>query len=189
MIPLLSLGIPGNIITALLLGAMMIHGITPSCFFINEHPHIFWGVITSMYVGNILLLVLNLPLISIWVRFLKTPYGVLFPLILLICLIGVYTVNNNRYDILVMLVFGVAGYLMRKADFEPAPLLFAMVIGPVMENALRQSLLYSRGHFSIFLTHPISAVLIIAGILLLLSSWLPQVRRKRETIVKEAQIE
>ena len=186
MIPLLSLGIPSNVIMALLIGAMMIHGIKPSCFLVNEHPEVFWGVITSMYVGNILLLVLNLPLIPIWVKLLKIPYGILFPLIVLFCLIGVYTVNSNTYEILIMLVFGAAGYLMRKLGFEPAPLLFAMVIGPVMETALRQSLLRSRGSFSIFFTRPISAVLIIASLILFLAPFIPAWKKKRETIVKEA---
>ena len=186
MIPLLSLGIPSNIIMALLIGAMMIHGIKPSCFLINEHPRIFWGVITSMYVGNIFLLILNLPMIGLWVRLLKVPYGILFPLILLFCLIGVYTLNNNSYEVLIMLIFGAVGYLMRKTGFEPAPLLFAMVIGPIMETALRQSLLHSRGKFSIFFNRPISAVLIGVAILLLLSPLFPRIGRKRDTIVKEA---
>jgi putative tricarboxylic transport membrane protein len=186
MIPLLSLGIPSNIIMALLIGAMMIHGIKPSCFLINEHPRIFWGVITSMYVGNIFLLILNLPMIGLWVRLLKVPYGILFPLILLFCLIGVYTLNNNSYEVLIMLIFGAVGYLMRKTGFEPAPLLFAMVIGPIMETALRQSLLHSRGKFNIFFTHPISAVLIGLAVILLLSPLFPRVGRKRDTIMKEA---
>jgi len=139
-----------------------------------------------MYVGNIILLVLNLPLIPIWVRLLKVPYGILFPLILLFCLIGVYTVNSNAYEILIMLIFGAIGYAMRKTGFEPAPLLFAMVIGPIMETALRQSLLHSRGNFNIFLNRPISATLIGVAILLLLSSLIPRVGRQRQTIVKEA---
>jgi putative tricarboxylic transport membrane protein len=186
MIPLLSLGIPSNIIMALLIGAMMIHGIKPSCFLVNEHPQVFWGVITSMYVGNVMLLILNLPMIPIWVRLLKVPYGILFPLILLFCLIGVYTLNNNSYEVLIMLIFGAVGYLMRKTGFEPAPLLFAMVIGPIMETALRQSLLHSRGNFNIFFIRPISAVLIGVAILLLLSPLFPRVGRKRAMIVKEA---
>jgi putative tricarboxylic transport membrane protein len=185
MIPLLSLGIPSNVIMALLLGAMMIHGITPSSFLMTEHPQVFWGVVTSMYVGNIFLLILNVPLIGLWVRVLKIPYGILFPLILLFCLIGVYTVNGDSYEILIMLIFGALGYLMRKTGFEPAPMLFAMVIGPIMENALRRSLLHSRGHFSIFVTHPISAVLIGISCLLLLTQLLPKVRRKRDKIVQE----
>lgn len=185
MIPLLSLGIPSNVIMALLIGAMMIHGIKPSCFLINEHPQVFWGVITSMYLGNTLLLVLNLPLIPLWVRLLKIPYGILFPLIVLFCLIGVFTVNANSAEILVMLVFGAIGYVMRKTGFDPAPLLFAMVIGPIMETALRQSLLHSRGSFSVFLTRPIAAVLIVVSLVLLVAPLFPSLHRKRETMVKE----
>jgi len=186
MIPLLSLGIPSNIIMALLIGAMMIHGIKPSCFLVKEHPQVFWGVIASMYAGNLMLVILNLPMIPLWVRLLKVPYGILFPLILLFCLIGVYTVNGNAYEVLIMVIFGAVGYLMRKAKFDPAPLVFAMVIGPIMETALRQTLLHSRGKFGIFFTRPISAVLICVSLLLLLSPLIPRVGKKRETIVKEA---
>ena len=184
MIPLLSLGIPANVIMALLIGAMMIHGIKPSCFLVKEHPQVFWGVITSMYVGNFFLLILNLPLIPVWVRLLKIPYGILFPLILLFCVIGVYTVNNNRYEILAMLIFGVMGYGMRKTGFEPAPLIFAMVIGPIMETTLRQSLLHSRGNFAIFVNRPISAVLLIASILILLSPLIPRIGKQRKKIIE-----
>lgn len=185
MIPLLSLGIPANVIMALFLGALMIHGVKPSTFLITEHPRIFWGIIASMYVGNVLLLILNLPMIGLWVRLLKIPYRILFPLILLFCLIGVYSINNNAYEVLIMLIFGAVGYLMRKTGFEPASLLFAMVIGPIMETALRQSLLHSRGNPSIFFTRPISAALIAMGFFLLLLPLLPNLRRQRETIVKE----
>ena len=160
--------------------------IKPSCFLVQENPQVFWGVITSMYVGNAILLVLNLPLIPLWVKLLKIPYGILFPLILLFCLIGVYTVNNNAYEVLIMLIFGAVGYLMRKTGFEPAPLVFAMVIGPIMETALRQSLLQSRGQFSIFFARPISAVLLVVAVFLLISPLVPGVGRQRETIVKEA---
>jgi len=187
MIPLLSLGVPANVIMALLLGAMMIHGITPGPLLVSEHPHVFWGVILSMYVGNVLLLVLNLPLIGLWVQFLRIPYRILFPLILLFCLIGAYSVNNNAYEVLIMLIFGGIGYLMRKARFDVAPLLFAMIIGPILENALRQSLLNSRGDFSVFFTRPISAVLIGISVILLLSPAVPAMRKKRVMIAKEAQ--
>lgn len=186
MIPLLSLGIPSNVSMALLLGVMLIHGVRPSAFLIREHPQIFWGIICSMYVGNILLLVLNLPLIGLWVRLLKVRYGVLFPAILIFCLVGSYTVNSNYYEVLIMLIFGAVGYLMRKAEFPPAPLVFALVLGPIMENALRQSLLHSRGKFSIFFNRPISAVLIGAGILLLLTPLLSKVRGQRTMITEEA---
>ena len=156
MVPLLSLGIPSNIITALLLGALMIHGITPSPFLVKEHPQVFWGVITSMYIGNLLLLVLNLPLIGLWVRLLKVPYGIIFPVILLLCLIGVYTINSNPHEIQIMLTFGALGYFMRKTGFEAAPFCFAMIIGPIMEINFRQALysisrelehLYDSAHF------------------------------------------
>jgi putative tricarboxylic transport membrane protein len=185
MVPLLSLGIPSNIITALLLGALMIHGITPSPFLVTEHPQVFWGVITSMYIGNILLLILNLPLIGLWVRLLKVPYGIIFPLILLLCLIGVYTLNNNAYEIIIMLVFGALGYLMRKTGFEPAPFCFAMIIGPMMEMNFRQSLIQSRGGFGIFFKRPISATLIGVVFCLLLIQLLPKIARKRVLIASD----
>jgi putative tricarboxylic transport membrane protein len=186
MIPLLSLGIPCNIIMALLIGAMMIHGIKPSPFLVNEHPQVFWGIIVSMYVGNAMLLVLNIPLISLWVRLLKIPYGILFPLILLFCLIGVYTLNNNAYEVLIMIIFGAVGYLMRKAGYQPAPLVFALVIGPILETSLRQTLLQSRGNFGIFFSRPISAVLICVSLALLISGFIPKVGKRRETIGREA---
>ncbi len=185
MVPLLSLGIPSNIITALLLGALMIHGITPSPFLVTEHPQVFWGVITSMYIGNILLLILNLPLIGLWVRLLRVPYGIIFPLILLLCLIGVYTLNNNAYEIVIMLVFGALGYLMRKTGFEPAPFCFAMIIGPMMEMNFRQSLIQSRGGFGIFFKRPISATLMAVVLCLLLLQLLPKIAKKRAVIATD----
>jgi putative tricarboxylic transport membrane protein len=133
----------------------------------KEHPEIFWGVITSMYTGNAMLLLLNLPLIGIWVRLLKVPYGILFPLILLFCLIGVYSVSGNPWDIVVMLVFAVVGYLMKKFDYEPAPLILAFVLGRMAEESVRQSLVLSRGDLLVFFKHPISsAAIIIAGIMI-----------------------
>lgn len=168
MIPLLSLGIPSNISMALLLGVMLMHGVRPSPFLVTEHPQLFWGVICSMYIGNALLLILNLPLVGLWVKLLKTPYSILFPMILLFCLIGGYTVNANIYEVLIMLIFGGLGYIMRKSGFPQAPLVFALIIGPIMETAFRQSLLTSRGSFSIFFSRPISAILILFGIALLL---------------------
>jgi putative tricarboxylic transport membrane protein len=185
MVPLLSLGLPTSIITALLLGALMIHGITPSSFLVTEHPQVFWGVITSMYIGNVFLLVLNLPLIGLWVRLLKVPYGIIFPLILLLCLIGVYTLNNNAYEILIMLIFGAVGYLMRKTRFEAAPFCFAMVIGPIMETNFRQALIQSRGGFGIFLSRPISGTLMAATLVLLVIHLFPKIAKKRASIVKD----
>lgn len=185
MIPLLCLGIPANVIMALFLGALLLHGIKPSVFLVNEHPQIFWGLIASMYVGNVFLLILNLPMIGIWVRILKISYSILFPLILLFCLIGVYTINSNVYEVLIMLIFGALGYLMRKTGFDPTSLLFAMIIGPIMETALRQCVLESRGDLSILFTRPISAVIFSMGFLLLLLLLVPRLRRKRETFTKE----
>jgi putative tricarboxylic transport membrane protein len=185
LVPLLSLGLPTNIITALLLGALMIHGITPSPFLVTEHPQVFWGVITSMYIGNVLLLLLNLPLIGLWVRLLKVPYGIIFPLILLFCLIGVYTLNNNSHEIVIMLIFGAVGYLMRRTGFEPAPFCFAMVIGPIMEMNFRQALIQSHGGFSIFLSRPISATLMAATLVLMLIQLAPKVAKRRAIIATD----
>ena len=169
-IPLLSLGIPANIVMALFMGTLMIHGIQPGPLFISQNPELFWGVMTSMYIGNGMLLILNLPLIGIWVKILKIPYHLLFPLILLFCLIGVYSLNNNRTEILVMLIFGFVGYLMRKFEYEGAPFLLALVLGPLMENNLRESLLISKGSFSIFINRPISAVILACALAMVLSS-------------------
>lgn len=157
-IPLLSLGIPPNAVAALLFGGLLIHGIQPGPLLIGEHPDLFWGVVMSMYVGNVMLLALNLPLIGIWVKILKVPYTILFPLILLFCFIGVYSVNNSVFDIYLMLIFGIVGYLMQKFDFEPAPLVMAFVLSPMLETALRQSLKISGGSFTIFFSRPISMV-------------------------------
>jgi putative tricarboxylic transport membrane protein len=167
-IPLLSLGIPTSAIMALFMGALMIHGIQPGPLFISKYPELFWGFIASMYIGNAMLLVLNLPLIGIWVRLLKTPYTILFPLILLFCLIGVYTLNSNTTEIFIMLIFGIAGFFLRRLGFEGAPFILAMVLGPVMETSLRQTLLISRGSFAIFYTRPICAVLLALTILFLI---------------------
>ena len=177
-IPLLSLGIPANIVMALFVGALMIHGIQPGPLFISKYPELFWGVVASMYVGNGLLLVLNLPLIGIWVRVLKIPYSVLFPLIFLFCLIGVYSLNNNVVEIFIMIAFGIIGFLMRKSGFEGAPFILALVLGPIMETSLRQSLLISRGSFSIFFTRPISATLIVMGIVFLITPFIPVFKKR-----------
>ena len=184
-VPLLTLGIPPNVVMALLLGALMIHGITPGPRFIAEHPDIFWGVIASMYVGNAMLLVLNLPLIGLWVQVLKVPYKILFPLILLFCLIGSYSINNSIFDVAIMLVFGVLGYLMRKYQFEAAPMVLAFVLGPMFERSLRQSLLLSDGSFSIFFIRPIAAGGMILTLLILISCIIPSLRKKREEIPME----
>jgi putative tricarboxylic transport membrane protein len=169
LVPMLSLGIPTGAATALLLGALMIHGLRPGPLLITESPEVFWGLVASLYVGNVMLLILNLPLIPLWVKILKIPYHYLFPLILLFCIIGSYTVSNNPYDILVMIAFGVVGYVMKKLDYEAAPLVLALVLGPIMENAVRRSLVISDGDPTVFFTRPISAFFLIAGLLVLFS--------------------
>jgi putative tricarboxylic transport membrane protein len=178
-IPLLSLGIPTSAIMALFMGALMIHGIQPGPLFISKYPELFWGFIASMYIGNAMLLVLNLPLIGMWVRLLKTPYAILFPMILLFCLIGVYSLNSNVTEIVIMLSFGIAGFFLRRLGFEGAPFILAMVLGPIMETSLRQSLLISRGSFAVFYTRPICAALLALTAAFLI--W-PLIRRRRKGI-------
>jgi putative tricarboxylic transport membrane protein len=184
-VPLLTLGIPPNVVMALLLGAMMIHGVTPGAFLIRQNPEVFWGIIASMYIGNVMLLILNLPLISLWVQVLRVPYKILFPLILLFCIIGVYSISNSTFDIGIMLVFGVLGYLMRKCGYEAAPMVLAFVLGPMFETALRQSLQLSDGSFTIFLTRPIAAGGILATFLLILGAVIPSLRKRKEAIPRE----
>jgi len=184
-IPLLTLGIPPNVVMAMLLGAFMIHGVQPGPLMMKQNPGLFWGVIVSMYIGNFMLLVLNLPLIGMWVQLLKVPYKILFPLILLFCLIGVYSVSNAVFDIYIMILFGIVGYLMKKFDYEGAPLVLAFVLGPLMENNLRKSLIMSQGDFSIFFTRPLAAASLIIALFLLVSPFIPYLRKKREEIPKE----
>jgi putative tricarboxylic transport membrane protein len=167
-IPLMTLGIPANAVMAVLLGALMIHGITPGAMLIQEHPDIFWGLIASMYVGNCMLLILNLPLVGLWVQVLRIPYKILFPLIILFCLIGVYSLSNSVVDIFIMIIFGVIGYLMKKTEYEGAPLILALVLGNMFETALRQSLMLSDGRFSIFFSRPISCGFMLMAIFVLL---------------------
>ncbi len=181
-IPLFTLGIPSNVVMAILLGALVIHGVTPGPLMMKNNPEIFWSVVASMYLGNAMLLVLNLPLIGIWVQVLKIPYKILFPVILFICLIGAYSVKNSIFDTGIMLVFGVFGYLMRKYNYEAAPLVLAFVLGPMFENSLRHSLLLSDGSFMIFFNRPIAAVGMTASLLLLLSIIVPSLRKKKKAI-------
>ncbi|OGP62439.1 MAG: transporter [Deltaproteobacteria bacterium RBG_13_47_9] len=180
LVTLLSLGIPANVVMAVLLGGFIIHGIQPGPLLITKHPSLFWGTIASMYIGNGMLLVLNLPLIGIWVKLLKIPYNILFPLILLFCFIGVYTLNNNIYEILIMIIFGVFGYLMRKFGFEGAPFMLAMVLGPMMEINFRQSLLF--GDPFTFFKRPISATLLIFSLFLLITPLISTIARKRKQL-------
>jgi len=184
-IPLMTLGIPPNVVMAMLMGAFIIHGVQPGPLMMTQNPGLFWGVIASMYIGNIMLLILNLPLIGMWVQVLRVPYKILFPLILLFCLIGVYAVSNTVFDIYIMVLFGVLGYLMKKFGYEPAPLVLAFVLGPMLENNLRKSLILSQGEFSTFVTRPLSAIALLLAIVLLLSPLIPRLRGKREAIAVE----
>jgi putative tricarboxylic transport membrane protein len=179
-LPLLILGIPCNVVMAVLVGAFMIHGINPGPLLLVEHPELFWAVVGSMYIGNVMLLALNLPLIGIWVQILKIPYKILFPLIILFCLIGSYSLNNSIWDMGVMILFGVAGYWMKKTSYPGAPLVMALVLGPMFEVALRQSLLMSSGNYLIFLTRPISATFfLIALVTLIAPLFLKLIGKKR----------
>ena len=182
MVTLLSLGIPANVGTAVLLGAFIIHGIHPGPLLISNHPALFWGTIASMYLGNVMLLILNLPLIGIWVKILKVPYHILFPFIILFCFLGVYSLNSNIYEILIMLVFGMFGYLMRKFGFEGAPFMMGLVLGPMFELAFRQSLLY--GNPFIFFRRPISVVLLVISLFLLISPIFSEISQRRKKLKK-----
>jgi putative tricarboxylic transport membrane protein len=181
-IPLLTLGIPPNPVMAIFLGALMIHGLEPGPLLILEAPEVFWGTIVSMYIGNVMLMVLNLPLIGLWVKILRIPYFFLFPLIILFCLIGVYSVRNNAADIVIMFAFGVMGYLMRKFGYQAAPLVLALVLGPMLEEAFRQSLITSRGSFAIFFTRPISVGFLIVAFILLI---IPIITMRKKVPVDE----
>ncbi|OPY66574.1 MAG: Tripartite tricarboxylate transporter TctA family protein [Syntrophorhabdaceae bacterium PtaU1.Bin034] len=183
-VPLLALGIPPNAIMGLLLGALIIHGISPGPLLVAEHPEIFWGVIASMYIGNVMLVLLNLPLISLWVRVLKVPYRILMPVILLCCLIGAYASNNMALDIVAMLIFGILGYALRKLDYEPAPFLLAMVLGPILETNFRNALKMSDGSLLIFVQKPISAVILGICVLLFLSTGLSSYRKTKTRIIE-----
>jgi putative tricarboxylic transport membrane protein len=178
-IPLMTLGIPSNIVMAMLFSGLVIHGLRPGPLLVKEHPDIFWGIITSMYIGNVMLLVLNLPLIRIWVQILKIPFRFLFPMIILFCIVGVYSVNNSAFDVGLMVIFGVFGYIMRKCDYEFAPLVLAYVLGPMLERAMRQSLLMSHGSFTIFLYRPIAAVCLILCAFLLIISLTSRIKKKK----------
>jgi putative tricarboxylic transport membrane protein len=178
-IPLLTLGIPPNITMAILFGALMIHGLQPGPLLMVDHPDFFWGVVTSMYIGNIMLVILNLPLIPVWVRILRLPYPFLFPLIILFCLVGAYSLNNSANDIIVMLVFGVLGYLFRKLKYEGAPLVMAFVLGPLLELNLRRSLIVSDDSFLIFFTRPISASILGIAFAILTLSFISKLRARK----------
>ena len=184
-IPLLTLGIPPNAVMALMVGAMTIHNIQPGPQVMTSNPELFWGLIASMWIGNAMLVVLNLPLIGLWIKLLTVPYRWLFPSIVLFCAVGVYSTNNNTWDIWIVGIFGLIGYAFHKVGAEPAPLLHGLILGPMMEENLRRALLLSRGDWSVFITRPISAGLLAAAALLLVIVLLPAVKSKR----KEAFVE
>ncbi|AMR79380.1 conserved hypothetical protein; putative TRANSMEMBRANE PROTEIN [Cupriavidus taiwanensis] len=184
-IPLLTLGIPPNAVMALMVGAMTIHNIQPGPQVMTSNPALFWGLIASMWIGNLMLIVLNLPLIGIWVKLLKVPYRYLYPAILTFCCIGVYSVQNTTFDVFQTAAFGVVGYLFIKLRCEPAPLLLGFVLGPMMEENFRRSLLLSRGDFSVFVTRPLSLGLLIAAAVLVVIVALPSIKAKREEAFQE----
>jgi putative tricarboxylic transport membrane protein len=184
LIPLLTLGIPSNIATGVLFAGFLIHNITPGPLLLKEHPDMFWGIITSMYTGNVILLILNLPLIGFWVRMLQISFNKLFPMIILFCLIGVFSLNYAVFDILLMILFGVVGYIMRKCKYESPPLVLAFILGPRLEQSLRQSLLLSRGDPAIFFSRPISAACLILAVVLLITSCTKYFGKKRVEMLK-----
>ena len=179
-IPLLTLGIPPNAVMALMVGAMTIHGIIPGPQVIAKRPDLFWGMIASMWIGNLMLLIINLPLIGVWVRLLKVPYRLMFPAILVFCCIGIYSINNNPEDVMLTALFGFIGYALFKFGFEPAPLLLGFVLGRLLEEKLRQALVLSHGNFMTFVERPISAVLLAVATLVIVVAMLPAVSKKRE---------
>ncbi|HKE41212.1 MAG TPA: tripartite tricarboxylate transporter permease [Casimicrobiaceae bacterium] len=186
-IPLLTLGIPENAVMALMVGAMTIHNIQPGPQVMTSNPALFWGLVTSMWIGNLMLVVLNLPMIGMWIKLLQVPYRVLYPAILLFCAIGVYTISNASFDVSQTAAFGALGVLFFKLECEPAPLLLGFVLGPMMEENLRRALLLSRGDPAVFLTRPISLALLLGAVALLLLIALPNFRKKREEVFEEAE--
>ncbi len=184
-IPLLTLGIPPNAVMALMVGAMTIHGIVPGPQVMTKQPDLFWGMIASMWIGNLMLVIINLPLVGVWVRLLRVPYRHLYPMILIFCCIGVYSVNNAPADVYMTAAFALVGYWLVKHDFEPAPMLLGFVLGPLMEENLRRAMLIGRGDATVFLTRPISGTLLTIAAILLLLSVLPTLRKKRDEVFVE----
>jgi putative tricarboxylic transport membrane protein len=172
---------------ALMLGALTIQGIAPGPQVMTQRPELFWGLIASMWIGNAMLVMLNLPLVGLWVRLLRVPYRLLFPAILTFMAIGVYSINNSQFDVYMTILFGLLGYVFMKLNVEPAPLILAFVLGPLMEENLRRALLISRGDPTVFVTRPISAAFLAAAVLLLIVMVLPTIRKKRDTALKDAE--
>src|SRR3954465_6667291 len=184
-IPLLTLGIPPNAVMALMVGAMTIHGIVPGPQVMTKQPELFWGMIASMWLGNLMLVIINLPMVGIWVRLLRVPYRLLYPSIVVFCCIGIYSINNSPTDVVIAALFGVVGDWLTKHDFEPAPLLLAFVLGPLMEENLRRAMLIARGDATVFFTRPISGTLLAISIFLLILAALPMIRQRREEVFVE----
>jgi putative tricarboxylic transport membrane protein len=184
-IPLLTLGIPPNAVMALMVGAMTIHGLIPGPQVITKYPHLFWGMIASMWIGNLLLLIINLPLIGLWVRLLKVPYRLMFTTILLFCAIGIYSINNNPYDVYFTAFFGLVGYVFIKLGLEPAPMLLGFVLGRLMEEKMRQALALSEGSFMTFVERPVAAGLLLIAAAVILIAVLPAVSRSRQKAFQE----
>jgi len=186
-IPMLTLGIPPNAVMALMVGAMTIHNIQPGPQVMTSNPSLFWGLIASMWIGNLMLVVLNLPLIGIWVQLLKVPYRLLYPAILVFCCIGVYSINNNSFDVTMTALFGALGYLFYKLGCEPAPLILGFILGPMMEENLRRAMLLSRGDATVFFTRPLSLILLLMAVALVVIVALPQIGRKREEAFQDSE--
>jgi putative tricarboxylic transport membrane protein len=184
-IPMLTLGIPSNPTMAMMIGALMIHGISPGPRVMTDRPDLFWGVVASMWIGNLMLVILNLPMVGIWVKLLRIPYRMMFPAIVVFCCIGTYAINSNVADIYIMAFFSVVGYVCLKLDCEPAPLILGFVLGPMMEENLRRALLISRGDPMVFVTEPLSLAFLIASLLLLAVVAAPAIRAKREVALQE----
>jgi TctA family transporter len=184
-IPMLTLGIPGNAVMALMIGALMIQGIAPGPQVMTEKPELFWGLIASMWIGNAMLVILNLPLIGMWIKLLTVPYRYLYPSILVFMAVGVFSLSNNPFDLVVMAVFGLLGYICTKLECEPAPMILGFILGPLMEENLRRAMLLSRGDPTVFITKPISAGFIVASLILLVIVALPALRKKRQEVFVE----
>ena len=184
-IPLLTLGIPPNAVMALMVGAMTIHGIVPGPQVMTKNPDLFWGMIASMWVGNLMLLIINLPLVGVWVRLLKVPYRLMFPAILMFCCIGIYSINSLPTDVMFIAFFGLVGYALIKLGFEPAPLLLGFVLGKLMEENFRRALIISRGEIMTFVDHPVSAGLLVVAAIVFVLALLPTIRKGRDEVFVE----
>src|SRR5712672_4721830 len=188
-VPMLALGLPTGPVTAVLMAALLIHGVPPGPQLVTEHPQVFWGFVASMYVGNLMLLALNLPLVGIFVNVLRIPYAYLYPLVIMFCVIGVYAVNNSIVDVWIMLIMGVLGYFLRKFSLDPAPLVLGLVISPTFEMSLRQSLIMSNGNWTIFFQRPIAAGLLAVSAGLLILSAISLVMKRKDWRAKLAEVE